>query len=127
MTKKKSKPAPKKPVAKAVTQDRRYLDNVANPRRRAEDGAHVAPSVPQPYPAVRYHETDPPRTVQNEAEDKALGPGWTASPSNTSGVVYPSWRYHHTLPPRLVATKDEADALGADWYPTVKAAAASAP
>lgn len=30
----------------------------------------------QAYPAWRYHIALPPRIVQNEAEDKALGPGW---------------------------------------------------
>lgn len=125
MTKKKAKKPAAKP-AKVVAHDRRYLDDATHPRRRAEDGAHVAPAAPVPYPAVRYHETDPPRTVNTEAEDKALGPGWSATPTNTGGgSVYPSWRFHKTLPPRLVNTKDEADALGPDWYPTVTAAAGS--
>jgi len=109
------------------TYDRRYLDDASNPRRRVDDGVFVAPKVPQPYPAVRYHETDPPRTVQTEEEDKALGPGWSDTPTATATGTYPAWRYHHTKPPRLVNDKSEDDALGADWYPTVKAAAASAP
>ena len=32
------------------------------------------------YPAKRYHATDEPRYVRNEAEDKALGAGWFDSP-----------------------------------------------
>ena len=34
-----------------------------------------------PYPAKRYHARKPAVYVQNEAEDRDLGPGWADHPS----------------------------------------------
>jgi hypothetical protein len=39
---------------------------------------------PQKYPAKRYHATEAPRYVQDEAEDKALGKGWFGSPKKAA-------------------------------------------
>ncbi len=38
--------------------------------------------TPQYYPSVRYHRTEAPRTIQDPAEDAALGPGWHKSPDD---------------------------------------------
>jgi hypothetical protein len=37
--------------------------------------------VYQPYPACRYHPTQPAIVVASEAADAALGPGWVDHPS----------------------------------------------
>ena len=34
------------------------------------------------YPKMKYHATLPPRTVANEEEDTALGPGWFEHPDD---------------------------------------------
>lgn len=36
------------------------------------------------YPSYRYHATEDPRIVNDEAEDKALGKGWADSPAKVS-------------------------------------------
>lgn len=38
----------------------------------------------QKYPAKRYSRTGDTRYVQNEAEEKALGPGWFDSPKKAA-------------------------------------------
>jgi hypothetical protein len=40
----------------------------------------------QRYPGKRYHATEPPVYVQDEAADRALGPGWTDSPKTAAAV-----------------------------------------
>lgn len=103
---------------------RRYLDKADNPRRRADDA--LAPEPLKLYPAARHHPVHGSRVVKDEAEDKALGEGWTAEAPQTALVTYPGWRYSSTgKDPQLV--KDAADdaKLGPDWYPTVEAAAAA--
>jgi len=37
-----------------------------------------------PYPARRYHATEPSRVVQSEAEEAALGPEWVDDPSKAA-------------------------------------------
>lgn len=115
----------KKAADKAVSYDRRYLDNPKNPRRRADD-VTAAAAVPQPYPAWRYHATLGHCIVQDAAADAGLGDGWSATPPEHVAVTYPSWRYHLTQAPRLVNSPADAQALGAGWYPSVMAAAAAA-
>ncbi|GAC1437414.1 MAG: hypothetical protein NVS1B11_31210 [Terriglobales bacterium] len=36
--------------------------------------------VYQEFPKVKYHPKQEPRTVQNAAEEKKLGPGWVDNP-----------------------------------------------
>lgn len=116
----------KKAADKAVSYDRRYLDNPKNPRRRASDADVVAAVAPQAYPAWRYHATLGHCIVPDAAADAGLGEGWSATPPEHVAVTYPSWRYHLTQAPRLVNSPADAAALGPGWYPSVVAAAAAA-
>lgn len=114
----------KKAADKAVSYDRRYLDNPKNLRRRASDADVVAAVEPQAYPAWRYHATLGHCIVQDAAADQGLGAGWSATPPEHVAVTYPSWRYHRTQPPRLVNSPADALALGDGWHPSLLAAAA---
>ena len=45
-------------------------------------------TTPDPrYPGKRYHATEAARYVQNEDEDKALGPGWHDSPKKAAAAA----------------------------------------
>lgn len=113
------------PPAKARGYDERYLDNPANPRRRAGDAAS-APVVPVPYPAMRYHVDGRTVTVPDAAADQALGDGWGDKPQvATDARAYPAWRYHASKPPVQVLNASDDVALGPGWYATVREAAAS--
>src|ERR1700733_11767293 len=62
------------------------------------------------YPKTMYsvNATIPPRVVNSDAEEKALGPDWRDTPQ---GAKYPKAKYHETLEPRLVNNEAEEQAL----------------
>ena len=63
------------------------------------------------YPKTKYKDGVA-RSVANEAEEAALGPGWLDAPQ---GAKYPKAQYHATHEPRLVHNEVEEEALGAGW------------
>lgn len=63
------------------------------------------------YPKTKYKDGVA-RSVANEAEEAALGPGWTDA---QQGAKYPKAQYHATHEPRLVHTEAEEAALGGGW------------
>jgi hypothetical protein len=62
------------------------------------------------YPKTMYNvnATIPPRVVNSDAEEKALGTDWKDTPQ---GAKYPKAKYHETLEPRLVQNEAEEQAL----------------
>lgn len=71
------------------------------------------------YPKTMYsiNATIPPKVVNNEAEEKALGADWKDTPP---GAKYPKAQYHETLEPRLVNNEAEEKALGWQDKPVEK-------
>jgi hypothetical protein len=62
------------------------------------------------YPKTMYNvnATIPPKVVNTEAEEKALGTDWKDTPQ---GAKYPKAKYHESLEPRLVNNEEEEKAL----------------
>ena len=67
--------------------------------------------MPAPYPKYKYHATEPPREVRNEAEEAALGPEW--------GNTYIAQPYPKMLfkgeEHAIVSNPDEEKKLGHGW------------
>lgn len=64
------------------------------------------------YPYTKYHANRAPVSVNTEAEEIALGPGWQNTPINAE---YPRFMYHATHEARIVQNENEMKALGAGW------------
>ena len=64
------------------------------------------------YPKTKYNTAGVAKSVANEAEEAALGPGWSDAPQ---GAKFPKARYHATHEPRLVHNELEEESLGAGW------------
>ena len=64
--------------------------------------------VPIPYPACRYHPTQPAIVVRSEAEALALGPEWVDSPAKVSTATLPTHvgRPDPETPPAPVAPEE---------------------
>jgi hypothetical protein len=67
------------------------------------------------YPKTKYNAAGVAKSVANEAEEAALGPGWADVPQ---GAKYPKAKYHASHEPRLVHNEAEDAAIGAGWQDT---------
>lgn len=75
-----------------------------------------------PYPKYKYHATEPPKQVKNEAEEQALGPEWQDTYIKQD---YPKAKYRPKkdakagdAPPydyAVVANPEEESKLGGGW------------